>query len=144
MHLKLMTKNSGIASPKFLEGKTLGVPECLNLGEQQYFCLGRHFSKHKMNRYAKTFAGHDPCPPGYAYAKNITEWLIDCTTIHNANFFVANKKTCGCVAWSTCDRGRQKSELRSPWRSPRTSFVGGGRGRIWLFLHFQLSIVAEL
>jgi len=38
---------SGIANPKLWGGK------CLNLGKQQHFCLGRHFSKHKMTRYAK-------------------------------------------------------------------------------------------
>jgi len=30
----------------------------LTLGEPQYFCLERRFSKHKMTRYAKNFAGH--------------------------------------------------------------------------------------
>ena len=30
---------------------------CLTLGEQQYFRLGRRFSKHKMTRYAKNFLG---------------------------------------------------------------------------------------
>jgi len=32
----------------------------LTLGEQQYFCLGRRFSKHQMTRYAKNFGGHGP------------------------------------------------------------------------------------
>jgi len=29
----------------------------LTLGEQQHFCLGRRFSKHKMTRYAKSLRG---------------------------------------------------------------------------------------
>jgi len=35
-------------------------PECLTSGEQQQFCLGRRFSKHKMARYAKNSGGMDP------------------------------------------------------------------------------------
>jgi len=47
------------------EGKILGGAKCLILGEQQYFCLGRRFSKHKISRYAKNFG--TPGPRGYAY-----------------------------------------------------------------------------
>jgi len=36
-----------------------------DLGERQYFCLGRRFSNHKMTRYAKNFGVAMP-PPGYA------------------------------------------------------------------------------
>jgi len=38
---------SGLANPKLWGG------QCLTLGKQQHFCLGCHFSKHKMTRYAK-------------------------------------------------------------------------------------------
>jgi len=38
------------------EPKILGDPKFLILGKQQYFCLGRRFSKHKMTRYAKNLA----------------------------------------------------------------------------------------
>jgi len=48
---------SGVASTIFLA-----------LGEQQYFYLGRHFSKHKMTGYATKLGWHGPLtPPGYAY-----------------------------------------------------------------------------
>ena len=43
-----LLQTSSVASPKILD-KT----KCLTLGEQQYFCLGRRFSKRKMTRYAK-------------------------------------------------------------------------------------------
>ena len=45
--------------------KLLGRPECLTLGELQYFCLGRRFSKHKMARYAKNVGR--PCLPWLLY-----------------------------------------------------------------------------
>jgi len=42
------------SQPKFFwGGKFEGGPKCFTLGEQQYFCLGRRFSKRKMIRYAK-------------------------------------------------------------------------------------------
>jgi len=43
--------------------------KCLTLGEQQYFCLGRHFTKHKMTRYVKNFGAWPLGPPGYAFVK---------------------------------------------------------------------------
>jgi len=49
--------SSGVASPIFFGGA-----KCLTLGEQQYFCLGRRFSKHEMTKYAKNL-GVGPCPP---------------------------------------------------------------------------------
>jgi len=49
---------SGVASPKFWGEKYL------TLGEQQYFCFGRRFSKHKMARYAKNLT---MSPLGCAY-----------------------------------------------------------------------------
>jgi len=46
----------------------LGRPKCLTLGEPQYFCFGRRFSKHKMTIYAKNLGWDGPLgPPGYAY-----------------------------------------------------------------------------
>jgi len=43
----------------------------LTLDEQQYVCLGRRFSKHKITRYAKNLGGPwPPKPPG---------WLRLCT-----------------------------------------------------------------
>jgi len=36
---------------------------CLILGEQQYFCLGRRFSKCKLTRYAKNCVGDHGPPP---------------------------------------------------------------------------------
>jgi len=36
----------------------------LTLGEQQYFCFGRCFSKRKMTRYAKNLESEGP--PGFA------------------------------------------------------------------------------
>jgi len=32
--------------------------KCLTSGEQQYFCVGLRFSKHKMTRYVKNSGGH--------------------------------------------------------------------------------------
>jgi len=49
--------------------KILGGQKCLTLGEQQYFYLGRHFSKHKMARYAKNSGW--PFPPGDAYKEYV-------------------------------------------------------------------------
>jgi len=49
---------SGVACQKIW-----GRPKCLTLGEQQYFCLGRRFLKHKMTRYAKKLGRHDPLGP---------------------------------------------------------------------------------
>jgi len=46
--------------------KIFGGPKRLTLGEQQYFCLGRRFSKHKMTRF----------PPGYAYAPLPPLWEV--------------------------------------------------------------------
>jgi len=43
--------------------KNLWGAKCLTLSEQQYFCLGCLFSKHKMTRYAKNFTGHGPLGP---------------------------------------------------------------------------------
>jgi len=51
------------SQPKIFWGK-IGGPQCLTSGEQQYFCLGRRFSKHKMTRYAKYLG-----PPGYVYVQ---------------------------------------------------------------------------
>ena len=52
---------SGVARPKFWEGQKIERgPKCLTLGEQQYFCLGRHFLKHKMTRYATNFKAMAP------------------------------------------------------------------------------------
>lgn len=42
------------------ETKNLGGTKCLNLGEQQYLCLERPFSKHKLTRYAKNWRGMAP------------------------------------------------------------------------------------
>jgi len=37
------------------------VEKCLTLGEQQYFCLGRRYSKHKTPTYPKNLGGaHKP------------------------------------------------------------------------------------
>jgi len=48
---------------KIFGGQTIfGGAKCLILGEQQYFCLGRRFSKHKMIRYAKNLGCHGPLP----------------------------------------------------------------------------------
>jgi len=52
-----LNEASGVASPKCLGDKNL------TLGEQQYFCLERPFSKHKMTRYAKSLG----CMPPYAH-----------------------------------------------------------------------------
>jgi len=46
---------SGVASPKYFFGAKF-----LTLGEQQHFCLGCCFSKHKMNRNPKNFGRHGP------------------------------------------------------------------------------------
>jgi len=55
--------SSGAVGAKFYGAKMF------DLGEQQHFCLGRLFSKHKMTRHAKNFGGRRPLgPPGYAYA----------------------------------------------------------------------------
>jgi len=44
----ICTFNHWCSQPKIWVGA-----KCLTLGEQQYFCLGRCFSKHKITRYAK-------------------------------------------------------------------------------------------
>jgi len=60
--LKSVRTGSGVASAKFFG------PKCLTLCEQQYFCLVRRFSKHKITRYAKINYGPSPSElPGYAY-----------------------------------------------------------------------------
>jgi len=41
---------SGVANPKLWGSK------CLTSGKQQHFCLGHHFSKHKMTGYAKIWS----------------------------------------------------------------------------------------
>jgi len=46
----------------FSKPKTLGG-QCLTLGKQQHFCLGCHFSKHKMTRYAKLWGAWLPGLP---------------------------------------------------------------------------------
>jgi len=51
--LKSVRTGSGVTSAKFFG------PKCLTLCEQQYFCLVRRFSKHKITRYAKIM-GHRP------------------------------------------------------------------------------------
>jgi len=52
--------------PKILRGqKNFFWEKCLTLSEQQHFCLGRRFSKHKMTKYVKNWGAW---PPGYAYA----------------------------------------------------------------------------
>jgi len=64
--------NSGVASTKFWGG-----PKRLILGEQQYCCLGRCFSKHKMTRYAKSLEGMAPWAPlATPTAKSTTFWEI--------------------------------------------------------------------
>jgi len=70
--LLLVLPLSGVVSLKLWKGpKKLGA-KCLTLGEQQYFCLGRRSSKHKMTLdIPKIFGGHGPLvPPGYAYASS--------------------------------------------------------------------------
>ena len=63
--------SGGVARPKIFGGtKFFGGAKCLTLDEQQYFCLGRHFSKHKMTRYAKNLGGWPSGPPGYAYGQD--------------------------------------------------------------------------
>ena len=56
------------SQPKIMgEQKILGGTQCLTLGEQDYFCLGRLFSKHKIITCAKNLRGHGPfAPTGYA------------------------------------------------------------------------------
>jgi len=48
------------------QSKILEGLKCLTLGEQQYFCLGRRFSKYRMTGYGKNFEG--TWPPGYVHA----------------------------------------------------------------------------
>ena len=43
--------------------KFFGGAKCLLLGEQQYFCLGRHFSKHNMTTFAKNSRSVAPWSP---------------------------------------------------------------------------------
>ena len=63
--------SGGVARPKIFGGtKFFGGAKCLTLDEQQYFCLGRHFSNHKMTRYAKNLGGWPSGPPGYAYGQD--------------------------------------------------------------------------
>jgi len=51
-------RGSGVGSQNFLKGKNIWAGlKCLILGEQQYFCLERRFSKRKITRYAKNFGG---------------------------------------------------------------------------------------
>jgi len=57
---------SGVANPNFFGGK------CLTLGEQQYFCLGGRFSKHKMTRYAKNFGRHGPLATPMVVVSSLT------------------------------------------------------------------------
>ena len=49
--IETTTVDSGAASPKF------GGQNVLTFGEQQYFCLGRRFAKHKLARFAKNLGG---------------------------------------------------------------------------------------
>jgi len=47
------------------------VPKRLILGEQQCFCLGRRFSKHKMTRYAKNLVAE--WLPGHGYVTSVAK-----------------------------------------------------------------------
>jgi len=47
--------------------------QCLTLGEQQYFCVGRCFSKHKMTRYSRNWGHGLLGTPGDAYGSNCTD-----------------------------------------------------------------------
>jgi len=79
---------SGVASTK-----TGGGAKCLILGEQQYFCLGRRFSKHKMTRYAKNFGGE--WPPGYDYILNLQTYFKSrlLPTLHTKQWFMLARIT---------------------------------------------------
>jgi len=49
-----------VAQPvtNFFGGKNFEGVEMFDLGEKQYFCLGRRFSKHKMIKYAENLRDH--------------------------------------------------------------------------------------
>jgi len=48
------SESSGVANPKFFWGKMV------DFGRETVFCLGHHFSKHKMIRYLKNLGCHGP------------------------------------------------------------------------------------
>jgi len=53
----------------------------LTLGEQQYFCVGRRFSRHKMIRYAKYLGGNGPLGVSWlrhAYESYSNEIILGC------------------------------------------------------------------
>lgn len=51
------------------QNKTLEGPNCLTLGEEQHFCLGRRFSKNKMTKYSQNLE------------RGMSAWLRLCKTI---------------------------------------------------------------
>jgi len=58
---------SGVASPKFWEGKKILGPKMFDLSRATAFCLGRHFSNHKMTRYDKNLEGPWPLGPSWLH-----------------------------------------------------------------------------
>ena len=69
--------------------KTLGG-QCLTLGKQQHFCLGRHFSKHKRTSYAKIW---DAWPPGLPLATPMGSALLVFheNFAHSAIFYIISR-----------------------------------------------------
>ena len=54
------------SQPKiFLGGQKCRESKMFDFGKEQYFCLGRRFSKQKITRYAKNLG--ELWPPGSAY-----------------------------------------------------------------------------
>ena len=76
-------------SSEVLPTKTLGG-KCLTLGKQQQFCLGRHFSMHKMTRYDKIWGAW---PPGLSLATPMSPALLvfHDNFAHTAIFYIISR-----------------------------------------------------
>jgi len=81
------------SQPKiFWGGQKCRESKMFDFGEEQYFCLGRRFSKQKITRYAKNFG--ELWPPGSAYVYGSSHWeknkerlLKNLMNLRNVQFF---------------------------------------------------------
>jgi len=55
-----------------------------DLDEQQHFCLGRRFSKHKLTRHAKNFGGRDPLAPSWLRLWRSTSLVLQSQSLNSS------------------------------------------------------------
>ena len=80
-----------------------------DLDEQQHFCLGRRFSKHKLTRHAKNFGGRDPLAPSWLRLWRSTSLVLQSQSLNSSlKFKILAPLICnGTLSWSVVSKSFQ-------------------------------------